>query len=371
MPILGGNAFKLWDFVNIPPESRPLVLAWLLEAWRPNTPFTVLELCGSQGTAKSSTQDKLRRLIDPNAVNLRAAPKNTEDLFVGAGCNWLVSFNNISHLTPQQQDALCTLATGGGFAARTLYTNADETLVECKRPVVLNGIVPTVTAQDLTDRVVYVELPEVSRYREETELNAEFEAATPGIFGGLLDLFVATLAGLPAVRLEQPPRMADFARLGEALLQAQGELPGRFLELFAANRQQSIARNLDASPVGAAIREMAESNNNQLIFEGTMKRLLHDLEPYRQGGEAWPKSPRGLGDALRRQRPALKVIGVDVEFSRPGREGIKVFITRKVKSNPPKREHCEHREHLSEALMPEKVFLQRTNSFNPNDREIF
>ena len=134
MPVPGGDLARLWQYANIPIEARPLVVAWMLEAWRPETPFPILELIGQQGTAKSSTQAKLRRCIDPNAVDLRAAPKSVEDLFVSAGCNWLASLNNLSHLSANLQDALCNLATGGGFAGRTLYTNADETLVEAKRP---------------------------------------------------------------------------------------------------------------------------------------------------------------------------------------------------------------------------------------------
>lgn len=170
MTIIGGSIDALWKFANIPEQQRPLVLAWMLEAFRPTTPFSILELTGEQGSAKSATQDKLRRLIDPNAVNLRAAPKSTEDLFVSAGCNWLVSLNNLSHLSAQQQDALCTLATGGGFASRTLYTNADETLIECKRPVIFNGIVPCATAQDLVDRIVHIDLPEIQTYKEDSIL---------------------------------------------------------------------------------------------------------------------------------------------------------------------------------------------------------
>jgi hypothetical protein len=258
----------------------------------------VLELCGQHGSAKSSTQEKLRCLIDPNAVNLRAAPKTTDDLFVGAGCNWMVSMNNLSNLTFLQQDALCTMATGGGFAGRTLYTNADETVVECKRPVVINGINPVVTAQDLTDRIVHVELPELSTYRSEIELNAAFEAALPALFGGLLDLFATTLARLPDVILDDPPRMVDFALLGEAMMRACGQEPGEFMRLFKENRRESVIRGLDASPVGLAVKELAEAANDAFVFEGNMKQLLAALDRFRPMGDAWPKSPRGLSDCV-------------------------------------------------------------------------
>lgn len=74
-----------WKRLNILEEDRVLFLAFILECLRPETPFVIAELIGGQGTAKSITQSNTRDLIDPNAVNLRAEPKTTEDIFVGAG----------------------------------------------------------------------------------------------------------------------------------------------------------------------------------------------------------------------------------------------------------------------------------------------
>lgn len=329
-PVPGGDYGQLWHFANIPPEARPLVAAWHIECFRPNTPHPVLCLTGRQGCAKSSTQKSLRRLIDPNAVNLRAAPKSVEDVFVSAGVNWLASFENISHLSAQMQDALCTLATGGGFAARTLFTNSDETIIEAKRPIIINSIPPVVTAQDLTDRVIHVELPQLGDYLEEEQVEADFQAAAPGIFGGLLDLMVDTLAKLPAVTWhDRNIRMIDFAKLGEAMAAAKGQRPGSFSKIYGENRRESVARGLEASPVALAIRDFVDAKRaiSKLVFSGTMQRLLLALTEYKPESEpAWPRSPKGLGDALRRQMPALASVGIDVQIHRPGRDGVKVDI---------------------------------------------
>jgi len=306
-------------------------------------------LCGRQGCAKSSTQKNLRRLIDPNAVNLRAAPKCVEDVFVSAGVNWLASYENISHLSPAMQDALCTLATGGGYASRTLFTNADETIIEAKRPIVINSIPPVVTAQDLMDRVLHVELPPLQEYAEDEQVESEFNVAAPGLFGAVLDLMTATLATLPKVTWhDRSIRMVDFAKLGEAMMVSQGSAKGEFSRLFAENRQDSIARGLEASPVALAIRDLVDTHTGmgRTVFYGTMKELLKRLAGFKPDSESWPRSPRGLGDAIRRQLPALASVDIDIKIGKPGRTGVPVEIR--------KREHCEHGEHRSNWKSPEE-----------------
>lgn len=352
IPHPGGKIEELWEFLNIQKEDRPLVLAWMLEAFRPETPFPVLALNGLQGSGKSSTHSRTRQFIDPNKANLRAAPKTTEDIYIGAGSNWVVSFENISRLTPQQQDALCTLATGGGYATRTLYSNTEETIIEVKRPVIINSIPVVVTAQDLTDRVINVELKQID-YREESEINAAFEEAKPRIFGALLDLLVKTLAQLPKVKLTKPPRMADFTRLGEAMMQAQGHASGKFDTLFKANRQESVARAMEASPVAVAVREMVDAHPGQsaIVFQGTMKKLLDELGKYRHDADGWPRSPRGLGDALKRQSPALAELGINIEFSGKTRDGFTVAVKKNIfpGENFQNKVHDIHNVHTSHA----------------------
>jgi hypothetical protein len=311
VPRSGGTLDALWPLVNIPVADRLMVLAWLLECLRADTPHVVLELVGEQGSAKSSTQRALRRLIDPNQADLRAAPKTVEDVWIAARNSHMVSLENLSHLHPQYQDALCVLATGGGYSARTLYTNAEETIIELRKPIVLNGISVIVTAQDLLDRCLHIDLPTIHSRELAGDMEERFEAAQPVLLGALLDLFVKVLAMLPSVAIapEHRPRMADFAALGEAVFRVHGEPTGAFLSRYNAMRTDGVLRTIDALPVGAALTAyLADVPGG---FKGTLSELLDRLERYRPNGEAWPRSAKGLGDALRRLAPALRLIGFD------------------------------------------------------------
>lgn len=313
MPVPGGDLSALWRLTNIPEDARLLVLAWLCECLRPDTPYPILELVGEQGSAKSTTQAMLRRLFDPNACDLRAAPKVPEDIFVSAGVNYLVSYENISHLAPLMQDAMCVLATGGGFAKRKLYSDAEEAVIVVKRPVVLNGISVAVTAQDLIDRTVTVEMPVIATRSETTELWPSFEIKHSRLLGGLLDMMAGALHRLPHISIapKDRPRLAEFARLGMAVAEAAGKTGQDFMDQFMTSRQESIARTIDASPVATAVIDWFEARSRRGA-ETSLKELMKMVERYRPvNADAWPRSAKGFGDALRRAAPALRLLGIE------------------------------------------------------------
>jgi len=314
-PDTGGDINDLWQIANIDPDDRDLVLAWMIEAFRPDTPYPVLELFAEQGAAKSFTQSALRNLIDPNKANLRAKPKTIDDLFVTAKVSHMVSLENLSHLEPTYQDAMCALATGAGYGGRTLYTNAEETVFEVKRPIMLNGIAVVATAQDLMDRTLLISLPRIEGRRTESDLNNQFDKTQSGIFGALMKIFSGALAVLPTVKIDpsELPRMADFAYLGEAVLRVLGRPEGNFLARFQEKRKYGVYQTIESSPVASAA--LAWLENNPQGFDGAVKRL-HDLlsdTKYKPDGEHWPKSAKGFSDALRRVSPALRMLGVNVE----------------------------------------------------------
>lgn len=324
IPVRNGDIGLLWQHANIPASRRMMVLTWLLDCFRPDTPFPVLELVGEQGSAKSTTQSILRSLIDPNKVMLRGRPKTVEDIFVAAANNWLVSYENLSGLTAEQQDAFCTLATGGGFASRQLYTNGEEHVMETKRAVVLNGISVVATRPDLIDRVIHVDMPVISSdaRKDDADASAAWERDKPKVFGALLDLFANALRLLPSVKLDNKQRMADYERFGEAVARALGCEPGEFQNQYADQVRAGIDRALESNAVAQVLDKHLCDRALPWSWQGTagqLYELLNNLNVHDR--TTWPRSPKGLADQLRRIAPAYRAKGVEITHIGHGREG--------------------------------------------------
>lgn len=327
-PQLDGNLEDLWTFVNIPEPARGLVLAWLVECLRPETPYVVLALFGEHGSAKSTAQRYLRDMIDPNDANLRSAPKTREDIQIAACNSHLVSYENLSHLPPDHQDAFCVLATGGGFGKRTLFKDTEETVRRIKRPVILNGIAVVVTAPDLQDRAILIEMPMVQERKTSKMLDSAFEEKRPYIIGALLDLFSRSLNCIAKVEseMEELPRMADFSVLGEAVYDALGRPPGSFLKGYNANRHAAIERSIDASAVASAILAALSEKDH---IAGTIGELRERLRPEGVADEFWPRSAKGFADHVRRIAPTLRSFGISITISsNRSKRGFECTITR-------------------------------------------
>ncbi|WP_313302929.1 toprim domain-containing protein [Diaphorobacter sp.] len=311
IPVSGGSLSMLWTCLNVPEDARLMVVTYIIDAFRPNTPYPGLELLGEQGSGKSLTAKFIRRLIDPNACDLRGAPKTVEDIFVVAGHSHVVTFENISHLHGTMQDALCILSTGGGIAKRTLYSDGEESIISVQRPWIVNGISAAITQQDLVDRTLSIDCPVIEERGTSTDLHATFEANHAALLGALLDVAVKALALLPSIHLapKDRPRLAEYALLGMAVAKAMGQEPQTFMHQFTAARRESIARVLDSSPVATAVMDWLEKSPSGMV--APVKDILHRLEHYKPAGcEAWPRSAKGLGDALRRAAPALRQMGI-------------------------------------------------------------
>ena len=230
-PAANGTLEDLEKFLNVRTEGDlKLVLGWLVMAFNPRGPYPVLVLNGEQGSAKSTAARLLRNIVDPSESPLRAPPREERDLLVAARNSWVIAFDNLSGIKEWLADALCRIATGGGYSARQLFTDSDEVIFQAMRPVVLNGIPDLATRPDLADRAIVLKLPTIpeTNRRTETELWAELDKASGKILGFLLDAVSTAIERRGEIKLEKIPRMGDFCIWAEAAAPAFGWKPGQF-----------------------------------------------------------------------------------------------------------------------------------------------
>ena len=313
-PEKGGSIDDLRSILNI--KDRKiwlLVKGWLIGSISPNGPYAILAIVGEQGSAKTLLAKILRSIIDPNDLPARRPPRSTEDLMITASNNWIVGFDNLSRIKDWLSDDLCNLATGGGLSKRELYSDANETIIRVCRPIILNGIDDIVTRQDLLDRGVVAMLSRISddERRPEKELLKEFECLHPKILGALLDAAVIGMRNKDSIKLDSLPRMADFAMWVAAALGDEGQ---EFLEAYKENRDCAVKDALEGDPIVVNLKNFLDRNNGK--WRGTATELLAALNADKKPSAGLPRAPNALSVTLRRLAPALRKIGIDVDFIR-------------------------------------------------------
>jgi len=322
-PARGGDIDQLRPLLNVDDDGFVMAVAWVLGALRGKGPYPVLAVSGEQGSAKSTFSTLMRNLIDPNAASLRGLLRHDHDLHIAANNAHVLCFDNVSKLSDWLSDTLCRLATGGGFSARQLYTDTDEVLFKGMRPLLLNGIEDFVERPDLADRSIVLLLPRIcdADRRTEADVFRAFEAAHAGILGALLDAVAWGLRELPTTIAADLPRMADFALWVTACEGGQWE-PGTFRAAYDENRDQGQADLLEADAVGAAIvalmNELDRDRPGRTQWEGTRQDLLGELtllvDDAPRRDPRWPKTPKAMGDRVRRMATVLRKVGIEPVF---------------------------------------------------------
>ncbi|MDP9478807.1 MAG: hypothetical protein M3R38_24520, partial [Actinomycetota bacterium] len=355
-----GSVDALRRFVNVGSnDDWMLLVAWLVQAFRPKGPYPVLIVQGEQGSAKTTTARMLKNITDPSSTPVRTAPRGEHDLVIAANNSWVVTIDNLSGLPPWLSDALCRLSTGGGFGARTLYENDEETLFDATRPVILNGITDVATRADLLDRAINLTLPRIPEEdrKSESELWVEFDRALPGILGGLFDAVGGALLELLNTRLDSLPRMADFALWATAAEKALGWERGSFIEAYTGSREEINELALESDPVAVAVRKLMEGRDEWVGNATDLLRKLGGLADEEiKRTKVWPKQPNHLSARLKRLAPVLRGAGIEVEDTRDSRTGERK--KRIFKNGPANDRH--HRRSAKEKVGDEGTVPEKT-----------
>ena len=290
-------------------------------------PVPIMFFDGEAGSMKTTTTASIKRIIDPNGTsnegNCTAISKRNDDLIIQLNNRYVLAFDNVTSISQEISDILCRAITGSGNSKRELYSNDDETILNFRRKIILNGIVPGVDYPDLQDRMIsYDRIPvqKIQRLTDE-EFQKKFNRLLPSVLGQIFKIIQKSLVNYDEVKQENKPktRLADFEIWGETISRGLGYEPNSFIEKFCEKQKQTSIENIDSHPLVETIVNLLE---DKMEYENTMAKCFKTLIKRAEELEIdtkskyvkFPKASNQLSKQLVILKPNLRKIGIDVEL---------------------------------------------------------
>lgn len=327
MPEHGGSVESLKVVFNLEREEDfPVIIAALAYILRgcPNShgTYPVIVATGREGSAKSTFMKIIKKLIDPGSPQTRTPTNDLKDLFIGANNVLIYSLDNVSFVIQEMSDALCSLATGGGFARKMNYTDDEETIFDIRRAILLNGISFNI-APDLLSRSILIELRPPAVYRTEAEIWETVERINASVLGGLLTMISAAMQYEQSVKDEQSKseqdtiqtRLADFKIFSIALERGQGWPEGMIISSLLTAQKDMLEEKASEDPLIQIIVSIVQEKG---VWTGSASKLFNEINSRSCDFNARPKSAVKLGLLLKRYHKVLESQGIYITQERVG-----------------------------------------------------
>jgi hypothetical protein len=300
-------------------SNWPHWLAFVLACLMPEGPFFCLFVEGEQGSGKSGHSSNIKGIIDPHVMLRLTLPKTRHDLVIQAQQHWVLSFDNVSHISWEMSDALCSLATGGGYSTRRYYTDNESRNFDAKRPFIINGIGDFADRPDLLERAIPLRLKPMlpDGRRSEREMKSRLDAILPEILGALYDIVSHALRHRDSVKVPTSVRMADAAQWLVAAEPATGLPPGTFLATLETSQTDMLVDRAINDPLTISLIKAVEHGP----FEGLTGVLYAKIKADNPYEKRLPPTPSHFSNTMKRLNPAFVKMGLKVEFGEKTHKG--------------------------------------------------
>jgi hypothetical protein len=309
-------------------QDRILLKVYVVSLFIPDIPHAMLILHGEKGSAKSTLQTMLKLLVDPSKPTLLTIHSDRSEFIQQLAHNHIAYYDNVKNTPGWLSDEACKAVTGIGQSKRKLYTDDEEIVYEYKRCLGFNGINISLSEPDALDRSMMIELDRISKENRkvESDIMAEFMQLRPQLLGYVFDILVKALQIKSTIKLNDLPRMADFAIWGEAIARAMGYKDLDFINAYYDNIGKQNIEAIENHPLGQTVAKFYEEEiqaKSRMSWEGQPAKLLEELEVVAQrykvntNHKSWPKEVRWLTRRLNQIRSnLLEGLGIEVQINR-------------------------------------------------------
>ncbi|MCH5189931.1 MAG: hypothetical protein J1F37_05145 [Oscillospiraceae bacterium] len=205
-------------FVNVKDlNTLKVIIIYIILTFIQNISHPILMFCGNQGSSKTTSTKYIRRIVDPSSNEVIAFP-NQKDLEMVLGNHYFCAFDNLGDFSVKQDvsNLLCCAVTGATILRRRLYTDNAEMSLRLKNIIILNGIAPNVSRNDLIERSIIVKMDSISKSqrKKDWELEEEFNSLLPDFLNAIFNILRMYLAKKDSYEISDLARMADFEEAG-------------------------------------------------------------------------------------------------------------------------------------------------------------
>lgn len=261
---------------------------------------------------------------------------------------------------------------------REIYSDDDDVIYQFKRCIGINGINIAATKPDLLDRSILTELERIDVMARlgEDEVKSKFAALKPQLLGYIFDVLVRVLQvkNSGGIKLEELPRMANFAEHDEIISRCMGYKENEFLSSYFKNIDLITEEAINANPIATCIVGLMDSNTELVKKEINGDRVLEirmsDLHQklciiasalfINTNDKPWPKSPTALARRINEVKTNLSERGVIIEPIILADRNRGIRITKRVVSiikKEGKDNNCKNNSSNNNSLDPKQSLL--------------
>lgn len=336
---------KLSSLFNLHSQKdRLLLLVYIISLFIPDIAKPILLLYGSKGSAKTTSFELIKNIVDPDIIETLSFPRDVNDLVQIFSHSYVSYFDNITSISQSMSDYLCRVVTGSSYSKRTLYTVDDAFIYKLKRPIGVNGINIASARPDFLDRCLIIEVNRIAKEkrRKDEEVKQELKQLIPDILGWIFDTLVKVLKykneNPDKIRLKEYPRMADFAEYGEIIARCIGFKENEFVQAYFENIEIQNEEVIESSVVAKAIIEFMEEKTE---WEGSathLHSLLTSIEESKDSrlvrSKAWPNAGNSLSRKINELTPTLREKCIEITIGYNNKLQSRVIKIRKLQEIP-------------------------------------
>lgn len=229
-------ASKHWKFAS--KTDRMLHHILLISRYISDVPLPIIYYHGDRGSAKTTSMRMDKMLIDPSPIDVKALPKNINDVIASLSTQYMICYDNIDRIAPYLSDIMCITTTNGYYSKKKLYSNNDEYPIMLNARLSFTGITNISNKADLIDRMVCLKLKRIDAKKRKTldEVMDAFKKDVPYLLYEIMKILAKSIQVYKELDLHSLPRMADFAKWGYAIAEVMGYGGETFLEAYEKNQ---------------------------------------------------------------------------------------------------------------------------------------